>query len=203
MDTPLHYDKGLPKETEIKLRVGTVAAARRLLRAAGFTVAVKRHLERNTLYDTRPPTLRPAGRLLRVRRANGETIVTFKGPAEQGERHKTREEIEARAEAAVELVLERVGFARTFAYEKFRTEYQRAGERGVATLDETPIGVFLELEGAPGWIDRTAKRMGFALADYLLESYGSLWAAHVAEHKLAPGDFVFPRGAKRRGPASK
>jgi hypothetical protein len=34
-------------------------------------------------------------------------------------------------------------------------------------LDETPAGVFLELEGPSRWIDRTARRLGFAESDYL------------------------------------
>lgn len=189
----------MPQETEIKLRVTSAEAARRMLRRAGFVVRTKRHFERNTLYDTQPPTLRASGRLLRLRQANGETILTYKGPAVAGAKHKTREEVEAHSTGPLEAILLGVGFARTFAYEKYRTEYALPGARGVAVLDETPIGVFLELEGAPAWIDRTAQRLGFREGDYLLASYGSLWASHCAERGLAPADFVFPprRAAKR------
>ena len=72
-------------------------------------------------------------------------------------------------------MLSRLDFIPTFRYEKFRTEYHRAGETGVATLDETPIGVYLELEGAPAWIDRSARRLGFAESDYSTASYYGLY----------------------------
>ncbi len=49
-----------------------------------------------------------------------------------------------------------------------------AAASGVAMLDETPAGVFLELEGPPRWIDRTARRLGFGEADYITASYAEL-----------------------------
>jgi len=38
------------------------------------------------------------------------------------------------------------------------------------TLD--PSGVFLELDGSPAWIDRTARRLGFSESQYITRSYG-------------------------------
>jgi hypothetical protein len=35
--------------------------------------------------------------------------------------------------------------------------------------------VYLELEGAPGWIDRNARRLGFAESDYSTASYYGLY----------------------------
>ena len=81
-------------------------------------------------------------------------------------------------------MLARLDFIPTFRYEKFRTAYRRPGEAGVATLDETPIGVYLELEGAPRWIDRTARRLGFAEADYSTASYYGLYADYCRTHGL-------------------
>lgn len=184
---------GLPQETEIKLRVASAAAGRRLLKAAGFAVHTKRHFERNTLYDTQPPTLQPSRQLLRVRQANGVTIVTYKGPAAAGAKHKTREEIEAQAEPAIAAILGKLGLEPTFVYEKYRTEYAAPGAKGLAVLDETPIGVFLELEGTPAWIDRTARRLGFAESDYVLQSYGSLWAEYCSLNSFQMNNFVFRR----------
>jgi hypothetical protein len=42
------------------------------------------------------------------------------------------------------------------------------------TLDETPIGVFVELEGERREIDRAARMLGFARSDYINKSYGEL-----------------------------
>jgi len=42
-------------------------------------------------------------------------------------------------------------------------------------LDETPIGVFLELEGPATAIDRAAKALGFEKRDYILANYMVLY----------------------------
>jgi adenylate cyclase len=47
-----------------------------------------------------------------------------------------------------------------FRYEKFRTEWEM--EDGHLVLDETPIGVWAELEGQPLWIDATLEKLGIA-----------------------------------------
>ena len=44
-------------------------------------------------------------------------------------------------------------------------------------LDETPIGTFLELEGAPQAIDRAARALGFSSRHYIRGTYWSLFQA--------------------------
>ena len=72
-------------------------------------------------------------------------------------------------------IVERLGYRRVFRYEKYRTEFHQPRRAGVAMLDETPVGVFLELEGTPHWIDRTARRLGFQESDYITASYGRVY----------------------------
>jgi len=167
------------RETEIKLALSGAAAGRRLLRAAGFHVSKRRLFEANTLFDTARGLLRRRGCLLRVRETANSGLLTYKGAATIG-KHKDREELEVELSDPRTLIemLARLDFNPAFRYEKFRTEYRRPGEAGVATLDETPIGVYLELEGAPAWIDRTARRLGFAESDYSTASYYGLYADH-------------------------
>ncbi len=90
---------------------------------------------------------------------------------------KSREEIEfdvADPEACVQ-VLGRLGYQPTFRYEKHRTTYTSPDVGGRITVDETPIGVFLELKGNQDWIDRVASAMGLSRAAYLTASYASLY----------------------------
>jgi adenylate cyclase class 2 len=61
----------------------------------------------------------------------------------------------------------------------------------VVTVDETPVGWFLELEGEPAWIDRTAAELGFEEKQYLTESYGSLYLLHCKQRGIEPSDMVF------------
>ena len=59
------------------------------------------------------------------------------------------------------------------------------------TVDETPIGSFLEIEGPPEWIDSTASRLGFSADDYILESYGRLYLAACERQGVQPTNMVF------------
>lgn len=182
----------MPREIEIKLPLGSAVEGRRLLRSAGFRLAHRRVFEANTLYDTPRYMLRRACSLLRIRETGRQTILTFKGPAAVG-RYKSREEIEVTCSDARTLatVLTRLEFTPTFRYEKYRTEYRRTNEAGLATLDETPVGTFLELEGPPAWIDRNARRMGFGTYDYITDSYYGLYVIYCRRHRLRPTHMTF------------
>ena len=169
-----------------------MAEGRRLLRAAGFRVSKRRFFEANTLLDAAGGTLGRAGCLLRIREVGGVGLLTYKGPAAAG-KYKDREELEVQVadpRRLAELVA-RLGFVKTLRYEKYRAEYGRPGESGVATLDEVPFGVYFELEGTPAWIDRSARRLGFPESAYIIESYFGLYAAYCREHGLPVGDMTF------------
>jgi adenylate cyclase class 2 len=181
------------RETEIKLAVADAAAARATLRRAGFHISKRRVLESNTVFDTPQRALRGATSLLRVRSAGRVATLTYKGPPADGSKYKSREELEvevsdARAAAAI---VERLGFEPVFRYQKYRTEYCQAAGGGMATLDETPIGVYLELEGPADWIDRTALQLGFAESDYITASYAGLYMEWCKRRGVTPGDMVF------------
>ncbi len=180
-------------ETEIKLKVENVPDAIRRLEGAGFRVAKPRVFEANTIYDTENLELRGRSSVLRLRQAGGEAIVTFKGPSQQNVRHKVREELETHvADAEVfEAILGRIGYHRVFRYEKYRTEYYASDQAGVATLDETPIGVYVELEGSAQWIDEKAKCLGYSEDHYITMSYGRLYLDYCKASGKVPADMIF------------
>lgn len=180
------------REVEIKLPVASAAAGRRLLRAAGFRISKRRVFEVNTVFDTARRRLLRGGTLLRVREAGGRGLLTYKGPATAA-KHKSREELETEIAdpRMAQAILDRLEFQPVFRYEKFRTEYAKPGDSGHATLDETPIGVFLELEGAPRWIDLTARALGFSAADYITASYGRLYLDACKANRTKPGNMVY------------
>jgi adenylate cyclase, class 2 len=187
------------RENEVKLRVHDAAGGRRLLRRAGFRVSKARVFESNDIFDTGDRRIIGAGGVLRLREVNGRGTLTYKGAVRDTGRHKSREEIETDLDdpAAARLILERLGYRQIFRYEKFRTEFARPAEPGHATLDETPIGVFIELEGPPRWVDRTARSLGFTAKDYITRSYGRLYLDDRATRGKAVGNMVFGRSAAR------
>lgn len=181
-------------ETEIKLAVPNVAEGRRILRAGGFQISKSRVFESNIVFDNQEQGLRNAGLLLRVRRAGRVHTLTYKGPYTPS-KHKSREELELEVPDAgmLSTILERLGFHPSFRYDKYRTEFKVAGRAGVGVLDETPIGIYLELEGTAPWIDRMARKLNFSEADYITKSYGALYHEWCQQQGITPGDMVFPK----------
>ena len=181
-----------PTETEVKIRLSDTQTVLERLAGIGFFVSAPRLFESNTLYDTKNKDLRDAGMLLRLRKVGDRHVITWKGRGEPGP-HKSRPELETvlMSGETMHQILGQLAFHPTFRYEKFRTEFSATDRAGIVTVDETPIGHFLELEGPPEWIDTTANRLGFSAADYILESYGRLYLATCERQGVQPTHMVF------------
>jgi adenylate cyclase class 2 len=184
------------QEVEVKIAATSATALRKRLRNAEFQIRAPRVFEQNIALDDATQRLFRTGLLLRLRSAGKKVLCTFKGPVTTG-RHKKRDEYEFHADDlnACLAVFGGLGYHPSFRYEKYRTEFARGGERGCITLDETPIGLFLELEGPPRWIDAAAKTLGFSPADYITASYTELYFEWCRAHDLQPGDMVFAKGS--------
>lgn len=185
----------MPVETEIKLRLPDGAGpARQLLERHGFSATSPRLLEVDQIFDLPGQALRLSGRLLRLRHRGPQWTLTYKGPPRPG-RHKSREEIETTLADgdAFEAILAALGYVHTFRYEKYRTNFRSASSAssGLVTLDETPIGSFMELEGPEYWIDETAAYLGFSPQHYITSSYATLYLEYLATNPSAPGNMTF------------
>ena len=163
-------------EVEVKLLITDLAALERKLIASRFKLITPRTHETNTLYDFSGQPLRARGEVLRIRQYGDTWTVTHKTKGNIG-KHKTRVETETTVEDgnALAHIFESIGLLPSFRYEKYRAEWSD-GE-GHVVLDETPIGNLAELEGAPDWIDRTAKQLGVKQSEYITQSYGQMFYA--------------------------
>jgi adenylate cyclase, class 2 len=197
--------KAAVREIEIKLPVKDVHGMVRKLASLGAS-SDGRVLEQNTLYDTADSHLRRARRLLRlrietpagssaVRAGKRAGVVTFKAPVpgRLKSRYKERLEWEAIIRHPTEWVgqLRSLGFRAGFEYEKYRSSFHLPGVH--VCLDETPIGAYLELEGSPAAIDRTARRLGYGSRDYVRATYWELYAADCARRGHKPRNLIFSR----------
>lgn len=182
-----------PQEVEVKIAAESAAILRARLRANGFRIARARVLERNIALDDEQGSLRSRNLLLRVRTAGKLITCTWKGKESAGGPHKRREEREFHVDNLEDClaVFRGLGYAPSFRYEKYRTEFARQGEPGHAMIDETPIGVFMELEGPARWIDRTAKLLGFSRDDYIALSYGRLYEQWCEAHGVESRNMSF------------
>jgi adenylate cyclase class 2 len=128
--------------------------------------------------------------VLRVRVEGGKSRVTWKGPV-QPSPMKLREELETLVGDGDVLlgILGELGYRPWFRYEKYREEF--AHEDVVVAIDETPVGTFVELEGGEAGIRAMAQRLGRTPADYLLDSYRTLFVAWQQAHGAGGRDMVF------------
>jgi adenylate cyclase class 2 len=189
------------KEVEIKLKVASRAEAQKRLRAAGAQ-RIRAVIERNTLFDTPNARLRKRGQLLRLREETPKghrrrrCLLTFKGPSLAGGRYKVRAEVEYEVGKPSEVAknLRSLGLRPVFRYEKVRTTYSLRQVSGLRVeLDEVPFGIYLELEGPRGKIDRAARILGFRREDYIAQSYLALHAGHCRRLGRPVGDMLFSR----------
>ena len=165
-------------ETEVKIRVSDRKSLEAKLPGLGFTRVTVRALERNTLYDTPERTLRNSRQILRLRQYGNTWVVTHKrvpGGSDAEGPHKNRVETETVVEDGPVMgqVFEALGFIPVFVYEKWRTEW--ADLQGHCVLDETPLGLYAELEGPSEWIDATAHKLGIDENEFITLSYGRIF----------------------------
>jgi adenylate cyclase class 2 len=177
-------------EREIKLRFPSIEEARAAVVAAGATPLLGRRLQEDSLLDTDDEQLRRRRCVLRVRVECGKSRVTFKGPV-QPSAVKVREEVETVVGDGEVLlrVFEELGLHVWFRYEKYREEY--AHEDVIVAIDETPVGVFIEIEGGEQGIAAMAEALGRSESDYVLDSYRGLFLKLREELGLSGADMVF------------
>ena len=181
-------------EIEVKFRVEQCEALEEKLRKAGFRCLTPRTFERNVLYDTPDRRLRKEQAILRIRKYGERWVLTHKclprdHDPQARHKHRVETETEVADGEALGTVFTQLGYQPAFIYEKWRTEY--ADNNGHCVLDETPIGVFAELEGPEDWIDSMAARLGLDPSSLMTLSYGRLFDQWKQETGSKVSDFTF------------
>jgi adenylate cyclase class 2 len=177
-------------EREIKLRFTSAEEARAAILATGATPLLGRRLQEDLLLDFADEQLRHRRCVLRVRVEAGKSRLTFKGPVQPGIM-KIREELETVVGdgALLVRVLEELGLCVWFRYNKYREEF--AYEDVIVAVDETPVGVFVELEGGEQGIASLAFALGRSPEDYIVDSYRALFLRYRDECGLTGSDMLF------------
>ena len=178
-------------EQEIKLPFPDVEAARQAVKTAGGRLLHSRRLIDDRLFDDENSWLRERGCALRIRQDGERAFITWKGPAAERGPVKSREELETEIKNAetVSAIVSNLRYRQRFRSQKYRTEYEI--QNALVTIDETPIGVFIEIEGDPALIAVVAAALGRSPVDYVLDSYPSLWRQWCERQKRPFGDMLF------------
>jgi adenylate cyclase class 2 len=90
-------------------------------------------------------------------------------------------------------LFERLGYHRSFRYQKYRTGYRAAldGRELKVLLDETPMGNFIEIEGDETRVLKALDAAGFSSDDIIRESYPELQAMRCKARGVPLEDLVF------------
>jgi adenylate cyclase, class 2 len=182
-------------EIEIKLACENLDRLRQANLALQLVEA--RHFEDNWLLDSKDQELFHKGAALRVRAVNQQGLLTYKGVVRDSETSilKVREEIESAVDAPERVVelFERLGFHRSFRYQKYRTVYRLADTDNTLTVtfDETPIGNFIEIEGDEQGVLQTMEAAGFSADEIIRESYPELQAQRCQQLGKPLEDLIF------------
>lgn len=187
--------KKLNLEIEVKLACDDLDR----LRKAGFQLSLEkpRHFEDNWLLDLPDKRLFKQGAALRIRSVDGKGTVTYKGVVSQTHesRLKVREEIETAVDDPDRLLdlFERLGYRRSFRYQKYRTGYSvdLDGGKLKVMLDETPMGNFIEIEGDESSVLKALDAAGFSTNDIIRDSYPELQASRCRSRGVPLEDLVF------------
>lgn len=180
-------------EVELKFPVDDSAALEAKLPSLGFHLLTPRTFEHNILLDHRDRRLRSRQQILRLREYGARCVLTHKRPPEGADdsEYKTRIETETEVDdcEAIRKILGQLGYEPVFVYDKFRTEWEHPSDSsGLGrhlVLDETPIGIWAELEGPPAWIDEMREALGIPRSACTTDSYGRLferWQRQTGSH---------------------
>ena len=174
-------------ETEIKVPISEdeLASVRQNLATLGSETVSDRAEENNRLYDFVDGRLRGSGCALRLRQYGEQTFLTFKGPVRKDSPYKKREELETTVGDAetMEALLDGLGLTVQFEYRKIR-EIHRVSLDGLPVLvclDETPAGLFVEVEGSEDGIKAALQKFGWPQDRLLKKSYIEIYSEHSVE----------------------
>jgi adenylate cyclase class 2 len=178
-------------EQEVKFRLASWEDGIRRIEAAGAEPTRPRQFESNQLFDYSDSRIGKRDSALRLRFVSDQAWLTYKGPNHGSGKIKQRRESETFLGdgRAMESILEHLGLEVRFRYDKYRASF-RLGDAEVS-CDETPIGVFLEIEGTPDGIAEIAGRLSLDMREAMSLSYPRLYQLHRAENPKAPEFMVF------------
>ena len=177
-------------EIEVKFLIEDLDALRSRLIAVGAR-SIGSVFESNRRYDDPAGRLQTARCLLRLRQ-DRQTHLTFKRPRPmKAAECKVYDEYEVVVEdcEGMDLILKAIGFRCVQIYEKYRETF--VWDKAVICTDRLPYGNFIEIEGAPKTIRKTARQLQLPWSRRILTNYLHIFEVLRRELGLAYRDLTF------------
>lgn len=160
-------------EFELKAVVADLAATRKRAEAAGARLTYEGRLV-DRRYDAESRELADRDEVLRVRRyesgGSAKTYLDWKGRTEIQGPYKIREEISTLVDdfAAVEQILDKVGFIVTMEIDRDIAQYELGG--ATIRFETYPrMDILVEVEGTPDSIELAIEALGMARGEFTSE----------------------------------
>ena len=173
----------MSQENEIKIALTdkSMATLRHRLALQGSRTTTQETLETNTLFDFEDSRLTKNGCALRMRSYGQMRLLTYKGPVQDDPLFKRRLELQTNVSDpdTMHQILASLGLEPRFKYSKIREiQSLTIGENRVeVSLDETPVGFFVELEGDPSTITKAIKILSLDDKQVTSDTYVDLYKA--------------------------
>lgn len=164
----------MDQEIEVKFLLKDHEALMQKIAALQLPCSQERIHEFNLRYDLPDGSLVAQKQVLRLRK-DTQARLTFKGPGVMEEDVLLRKEIEVEVSDfdTTNRLLEALGYKVVMMYEKFRANYLM--DNLVLSVDETPLGLFIELEGeSPAQVRKAADALGLDWEARINLSYSAL-----------------------------
>jgi len=183
------------REIEIKFKIDSPAIIRGKLKNQGAKF-IGKAFERTLLFDTSKREFSNSGRFLRIR-TGFKNALTFKRKIDN-KKFKEREEIEVEISdpEKMKTILEKLGFTKAYIMEKYREKWQF--NNAEIDIDKLPFGTFIEIEGSPRTIQKTAKILGLDPQKGITITYQALWEELTKKRGIKYGNIIFKYGSKEK-----
>ena len=164
----------MDQEIEVKFLLKDYSALMQKISALHLPCSQERIHEFNLRYDLPDGSLVAQKQVLRLRK-DTQARLAFKGPGAMEEDVLLRKEVEVVVSDfdTTKRLLEALGYQVAMMYEKFRANYLL--DSLVMSVDETPLGLFVELEGeSPAQVRQASQTLGFNWDARINLSYSAL-----------------------------
>ncbi len=153
---------------------------------------VGREFEENTIYSN--DHLRETGSIVRIRKTDKRSILTFKRRIENqfDVKQQIEHETEVTDSAAAEAIIAELGLMPVLVYEKYRDTWNFRSVELV--IDELPFGDYMEIEGSMTAIKEAEILLGMEDLETEHETYPRL-TARLGERNGETIEARFKRGA--------
>jgi adenylate cyclase, class 2 len=177
-------------EIEVKFHLNDPEDVRRRLIGLG-AAAADPVFETNACYENPARSLQRDGCLLRLRQDRSCRLTYKCPPEESNSEYKVFHEFEVTVSDphGMNAILNAIGFQTVQRYEKWRESFS-LGEARVC-VDTMPYGCFLEIEGPPTIIRKTAQNLGLEWEARILTSYLSIFQFLRHKYQLTFKDVTF------------